>query len=52
MKYQIIYTKNAPTIAYRNTIEEARELAKRLERMGYIVSIWEQGADGIRPVNQ
>lgn len=50
MKYQIICTKTATTTAYRATQAEAEALASRMERMGYLVNIWERDEHGARPL--
>lgn len=51
MKYMIVYCKTAPTIAYRNTLDAAKDLAQQLKRCGYTVNIWEQDAEGARPIH-
>ena len=50
MKYMIVYCKTTPAITYRNTIEAAQDLAQQLKRCGYTVEIWEQNAEGSRPI--
>lgn len=50
MKYMIVYCKTTPAISYRNTIEAAQDLAQQLKRCGYTVEIWEQDAEGSRPI--
>ena len=50
MKYMIVYSKTTPATTYRNTLTEAQSLAATLERYGYTVEIWEQGAEGSRPI--
>ena len=51
MRYMIVYCKTAPAISYRDTIEGARDLAQQLKRCGYTVEIWEQDAEGARPIH-
>lgn len=50
MKYMIIYRKTNPAISYRSTIDAAQALAQQLKQRGYTVEIWEQDAEGSRPV--
>ena len=50
MKYMIVYSKTTPATTYCNTLPEAQSLAATLERYGYTVEIWEQGAEGSRPI--
>lgn len=50
MKYMIVYCKTTPAITYRNTLEAAQALAQQLKRCGYTAEIWEQGAEGSRPI--
>lgn len=50
MTYQIVYAKTTPAIAYRATLAEAEQLARRMERLGYTVSIWERSESSARPV--
>lgn len=50
MKYMIVYCKTTPAITYRNTIEAAQDLAQQLKRCGYTAEIWEQSAEGSRPI--
>ena len=50
MKYMIVYSKTTPAISYRSTIDAAQALAQQLKRCGYTVEIWEQDAEGSRPI--
>ena len=51
MKYQIIYTKTVPAIAWRDTLAESEALARQMTRYGYTVSVWEHTENGAREIN-
>lgn len=49
MRYQIIYSKRGyPLIAWRDGEREAKDLADKLRKVGYGVTVWLHSAAGAR----
>ena len=46
--YEIVYSKTGILTAWREDLEQARALAARLARAGYLVSLWEHTETGAR----
>lgn len=50
MKYQIVYTKSFPLTTLASTEADAKAIAARLEKAGYIVGIYQRTEAGSRKI--
>lgn len=50
-RYRIVYSKQGyPMTAWKDSIDEARELAERLRKTGYTVDVWEYTETAAREI--